>query len=165
MQAALSDYGAPHRKRKLADGEEWWTYDVGAGRSYTLVFDRQGVVADVIYNENGPRNGLTALALLPPAFAPDASVEWILRHYPLGVIPKQVAFGRHGSPNRKVQLPNGQEGWVYDVGPFPWQSAQGQRTYTLVFDRQGVVVDVIYNEKGPRNGLTALSLQGGERAG
>ena len=163
MQAALSDYGAPHRKLKLADGEEWWAYDVGAGRSYTLVFDRRGVVANVVYNENGPRNGLTALALLPPAFAPDASIAWILRHYPLGVVPRQVALERHGSPDRKIELANGHEGWVYDVGGFPWQSNYAPRTYTLVFDRQGVVVDVIYNAHDPRNGLTARSLQGNTR--
>src|SRR5574340_455496 len=46
MQAALSEHGAPSRKLKRATGQEWWVYDVGAGRTYTLVFDRQGIVAD-----------------------------------------------------------------------------------------------------------------------
>jgi hypothetical protein len=32
-------------------------------------------------------------------------------------------------------------------------------TYTLVFDDKGVVVDVLYNEQGPHDGLTALQAQ------
>lgn len=33
------------------------------------------------------------------------------------------------------------------------------RTYTLVFDDKGVVIDVIYNEKGRHDGLTVLQVQ------
>lgn len=120
---------------------------------------------------------------MPPTFAADASVERILGAYPLGVITRQAAFSHHGAPHRKVKLANGEEGWVYDVGGLPsmvpyvspngrkqsvteTQAIHAARTYTLVFGSRGVVVDVLYNESGPRNGLTALSLQsrkGGER--
>jgi hypothetical protein len=35
----------------------------------------------------------------------------------------------------------------------------GISTYTLVFDGRGLVVDVLYNEEGRHDGLSALSLQ------
>lgn len=119
---------------------------------------------------------------MPPAFTPGASVERTLRAYPLGVITRQAAFSHHGAPHRKVKLANGQEGWVYDVGGLPsmvpyvspngrkqtvkeTQAVHAVRSYTLVFDSQGVVADVLYNENGPHNGLTALSLQSGKAGG
>ena len=35
----------------------------------------------------------------------------------------------------------------------------GLHTYTLEFNEKGMVSDVLYNEKGRHNGLTALQLQ------
>ncbi len=113
---------------------------------------------------------------MPPAFAPTAPVEQTLRAYPLGVITKQAAFSHHGKAHRELKLPNGLTGWVYDVGGLPKAVTYGSpvgkqqpvteremrhqaRSYTLVFDNRGVVVDVLYNEKGPHDGLTALSQQ------
>lgn len=113
---------------------------------------------------------------MPPVFTPTSPVEQTLRAYPLGVITKQAAFSHHGKEHRKIKLPNGLEGWVYDVGGLPKSASYGSpegkkqtfteaeirhqvRSYTLVFDNRGVVIDVLYNEKGPHDGLTALSRQ------
>lgn len=113
---------------------------------------------------------------MPPTFAPNTSIEQTLRGYPLGVITEQAAFSHHGGPRRKLTLPNGLAGWVYDVGGVPTtvpyvsptgrkqavketEAAHPVRSYTLVFDNRGVVVDVLYNEDGRHDGLTALSLQ------
>jgi hypothetical protein len=113
---------------------------------------------------------------MPPVFTPAAPIEQTLRAYPLGVITKQAAFSHHGTAHREITLPDGLEGWVYDVGGVPkavtYVSPGGKqqtvretprsheaRSYTLVFDNRGVVVDVLYNETGPHDGLTALSLQ------
>lgn len=113
---------------------------------------------------------------MPPTFAAAASVEQTLRAYPLGIVTKQAAFSHHGTAHREVKLPNGLEGWVYDVGGLPkaetYSSPAGKkqtvveketsheaRSYTLVFDTRGVVIDVLYNEPGRQDGLTALSEQ------
>lgn len=113
---------------------------------------------------------------MPPNFTSGASVEQTLHAYPLGVVTRQAAFSHHGTAHREIKLPNGLEGWVYDVGGVPkdvsYIGPKGKRqtvreapvshearSYTLVFDNRGVVVDVLYNESGPHDGLTALSLQ------
>lgn len=91
---------------------------------------------------------------MPPTFNTRIEPREALTSYPLGVITKVAAFSHHGKENRSVKLPNGYEGKVYQVG-----SGTGLRTYTLVFNDKGVVTDVLYNEKGRHNGLTALQLQ------
>ena len=91
---------------------------------------------------------------MPPDFSTKTDREEALRQYPLGVITKQAAFSHHGQAIRTVTLPNGNEGWVYQVG-----EGSGLRTYTLAFNEKGIVTDVLYNEKGRHNGLTALQLQ------
>lgn len=91
---------------------------------------------------------------MPPTFDTRTDPGEALTGYPLGVITKVAAFSHHGKEHRSVKLPNGYEGKVYQVG-----SGTGLRTYTLVFDDKGVVTDVLYNEKGRHNGLTALQLQ------
>lgn len=112
---------------------------------------------------------------MPPDFSVSADPEKVLRDYPLGVITKDDAFVHHGKAVRTITLPNGEEGWVYEVGgthPETYRSPTGQkqtveesgpgyglRTYTLEFDNRGVVIDVLYNENGRHNGLTALQLQ------
>lgn len=112
---------------------------------------------------------------MPPDFTIDASPRAILEKYPLGVIPKQAAFVHHGKAVKTVTLPNGHEGWVYEVGGQREKAYTdptgekrtvresergfGWRTYTLVFDEKGVVVDVLYNEEGRHDGLSALQVQ------
>ncbi len=112
---------------------------------------------------------------MPPEFNIDVSPRTVLEKYPLGVIPKQAAFVHHGKAVKTVTLPNGHEGWVYEVGGQREKTykdptgeertvreserAFGWRTYTLVFDDKGLVVDVLYNEEGRHDGLTALQVQ------
>lgn len=91
---------------------------------------------------------------MPPVFSATADPEDTLRQYPLGVILNVAAFSHHGPAHRKVKLPNGNEGWVYQVG-----EGAGLSTYTLELDVKGMVIDVLYNETGHRNGLTALQVQ------
>jgi hypothetical protein len=122
----------------------------------------------------------TALAgqqSMPPSFSEQNEPETVLRAYPLGVTTKQAAFSHHGKAVRTLILPNGKEGWVYEVGgkqaktyQHPTQEKKkhtvhetepgnGVRNYTLVFDDRGVVIDVLYNEQGRHDGLTALQVQ------
>ena len=112
---------------------------------------------------------------MPPSFTDEVAPEAVLRTYPLGVITKQAAFSHHGKAVRTSVLPNGKEGWVYEVGGKQAQTYQhptkekhtvyetgpsyGVRSYTLEFDDKGVVIDVLYNEQGRHDGLTALQVQ------
>ncbi len=108
--------------------------------------------------------GVTGLALLgpamaqmamPPTFDLNADPKTVLGSYPLGVIAQQAAFSHHGGAHRTITLPNGRTGWLYNVGEREWH-----RSYTLVFDRQQTVSDVLYYDHGRRGGgLSALVLQ------
>jgi hypothetical protein len=91
---------------------------------------------------------------MPPMFDARTDTERALTDYPLAVITREAAFAHHGKAHREVGLPNGLTGWVYQVG-----EGTGLRTYTLVFDARQKVIDVLYNERGRHNGLTALALQ------
>ena len=53
---------------------------------------------------------------MPPSFTAEVEPDTVLRGYPLGVITKQTAFIHHGKATRTLILPNGKEGWVYEVG-------------------------------------------------
>lgn len=112
---------------------------------------------------------------MPPVFNANTDPEAALRDYPLGVIPKQAAFSRHGPPHKRVTLANGEEGWVYEI---PHQRMSKRYTlpsgtrvnvqelpanvsmhvYTLEFC-DGVVKDVIYKGDGPGTGVTATEMQ------
>lgn len=112
---------------------------------------------------------------MPPSFSGQMAPEVTLRIYPLGVISKQAAFSHHGKAIRTLVLPNGKEGWVYEVGVKQARTYQkplnGKQTvyeagpdnrasaYTLVFDNKDKVIDVLYNENGRHDGLTALQEQ------
>ncbi|MDP1645367.1 MAG: hypothetical protein Q8L71_07670 [Thiobacillus sp.] len=112
---------------------------------------------------------------MPPSFTEQVEPETVLRAYPLGVITKQAAFSHHGKAVRTLILPNGKEGWVYQVGGkqartyrhptsekhtvYETGPGNGVRAYTLVFEDKGVVSDVLYNEKGRHDGLTSLQIQ------
>ncbi|ODU32338.1 MAG: hypothetical protein ABS93_00475 [Thiobacillus sp. SCN 62-729] len=114
---------------------------------------------------------------MPPSFTDEVAPAVVLRTYPLGVITKQAAFSHHGKAIHTLILPNGKEGWVYEVGDkqaktyqhptkekqkhtvYETEPGNGMRTYTLEFDDKGVVIDVLYNEQGRHDGLTALQVQ------
>ncbi|MBZ0105468.1 MAG: hypothetical protein K8H84_07525 [Sulfuricella denitrificans] len=112
---------------------------------------------------------------MPPGFTPEAGPETVLAAYPLGTITKQAAFSHHGKAVRTLILPNGKEGWVYEVGVkqartyvkpagekqtvYETGPGNGVRTFTLVFDDKGLVIDVLYNEQGRHDGITALQVQ------
>ena len=118
---------------------------------------------------------LAATLAMPPKFTGQADPEMVLRAYPLGTITKQAAFSHHGKAPRTLTLPNGKEGWVYEAGGkqaltyvnpagekqtvYETGPGNGVRTFTLVFDDKGVVIDVLYNEQGRHDGLTALQEQ------
>ena len=92
---------------------------------------------------------------MPPTFSLSAEPEEVLRAYPLGVITEQAAFSHHGGPHREITLPNGDTGWLYNVGKNEWH-----RSYTLVFDGRRRVSDVLYYDHGKRGrGLSALLIQ------
>ena len=112
----------------------------------------------------------------PPMFTAGVVPTEILAHYPLRVITKEGAFVHHGQAEEAVELPNGNTGWVYVVGERRMKHTYsepsgnketvtehhkdyGMATYTLEFGKQGKVIDVIYNERGRHNGLTALGVQ------
>lgn len=105
---------------------------------------------------------------MPPRFKLDATPQDVLSIYPLGVIDKQAAFSHHGGTHRKVTLPNGMEGWLYHVGEQQWH-----RSYTLVFDINNKVSDILYYDHGKNReyGLSAMQIQsldmivGGTRLG
>ena len=117
---------------------------------------------------------------MPPTFTEQVAPEKILRTYPLGSITKQAALVHHGKAIRTLTLPNGKEGWVYEAGikqartylhptkekETVYETVPDDRksTYTLVFDDKGVVIDVLYNEQGRHDGLTALQEQRKARA-
>lgn len=119
--------------------------------------------------------GLAGPLPMPPSFTEQTDPETVLRAYPLGRLTKLAVFSHHGKAIRSLVLPNGKQGWVYEVGgkqartyEQPTRSQQtvyervpgrSVRTYTLEFDDKGVVIDVLYNEQGPHDGLTALQLQ------
>jgi len=93
---------------------------------------------------------------MPPAFNLTMDAQAALGFYPLGVIDKQAAFSHHGKAHRFVTLPNGKEGWIYE---YHLDRNLGHRTFTLVFGEKGMVIDVLYNEPGPFDGLSALQVQ------
>ena len=113
---------------------------------------------------------------VPPRFTAETERMEVLETYPLGVITQQAAFSHHGKADFEVELPNGLEGWVYEVGRTKEKAAyrqpggeertvtetrhdRGTRLYTLVFGPGGKVIDVLYNEHGRHDGLTALQVQ------
>ena len=59
---------------------------------------------------------LAGQQIMPPSFSEQNEPEMVLRAYPLGVTTKQAAFSHHGKALRTLILPNGKEGWVYEVG-------------------------------------------------
>ena len=93
---------------------------------------------------------------MPPSFNLNSNPVDVLNNYPLGKLSRDVTFSHHGKEHLSVTLPNGLLGLVYNVG-----KAETHRTYTLMLDRNNIVIDVIYFDHGiyEKTGLSALSLQ------
>ncbi len=113
---------------------------------------------------------------MPPVFDLERDGEVVVREYPLGVITALAAHSHHGHPDHKITLPNGLEGWVYElyggqelrkyIGPDGTKHRVKEATqsfpissFVLVFDTQRKVVDVLYDSKRPKSGLSALQVQ------
>src|SRR3569833_1132953 len=112
---------------------------------------------------------------MPPSFTVQSDTETVLRAYTLGLITSQAANSHHGKAIHTVILPNGKEGWVYEVGikdartyehptkqkhtVYETEPGNGVRSYTLEFVSKGVVIDELYYEQGRQDGLTALQVQ------
>lgn len=117
---------------------------------------------------------------IPPKFTLEASPEKVLKAYPLGSINKMAAFSHHGKALKTVTLVNGLTGWVYEVhrggNMETFEKPTGEevttmdtydhppaRTYTLVFDESGEVVDVLYRDIQHGNTDSALLVQREEK--
>lgn len=113
---------------------------------------------------------------MPPKFALDASPGEVLSGYPLGVLPTMAIYAHHGQPDHKITLPNGLQGWVYEVhgaGEVVRYGTKGgdesvvvemhqgmpQMSYTLVFSAAGKVVDVLYDNPHGQPSASALRTQ------
>lgn len=100
---------------------------------------------------------------MPPRFTLDAEPESVLAAYPLNMIDKMAAFSYRGKADQTVGLVNGLTGWVYEAhrggNPKTFEKPGGEevttmetyghpttRTYTLVFDSSGKVIDVLYRD-------------------
>lgn len=93
---------------------------------------------------------------MPGRFHLDADPKRVLSEYPLGMLDKQATLIHQGPADRALTLPNGKEAWLYDAG-----GKDLHRTYTVVFDNQGTVTDVLFYDHGRhyKFGLSALLLQ------
>lgn len=113
---------------------------------------------------------------MPPVFNSEREADSVLREYPLGIITKLAAYSHHGHPDHKITLPNGLEGWIYEI-----YAEQQSREYVLpdrtkhqvkeavrsfpilsfvlVFDDHRKVIDVLVDSKHPKSGLSALQVQ------
>ena len=102
----------------------------------------------------------------PPWPASRASPEW----------PPYCPLTHQGEVDHKIDLPNGLEGWVYEVYGgrelHTYVVPSGDKrtvreidpesprwAYTLVFGKDGTVIDVLYDSKHPRLGLSAVQMQ------
>jgi hypothetical protein len=92
---------------------------------------------------------------MPPVFSFSHEPEEVLTEYPLGMINKQEAFAHHGSPVRKLLLPNGNHAWLYSTG----EEAGIPEIYILQFSDGGKVIDVMHKSLHYENGHTALQYQ------
>lgn len=77
-----------------------------------------------------------------------------LSSFPLDSSTKETVMQENGPPKNIMTLPSGNEGWIYEFG-----ENYGKKTYTVEFTKEGKVVDVMYNDRGPYNGLTAKKIQ------
>ncbi|MFH1984159.1 MAG: hypothetical protein ABIL58_20150 [Pseudomonadota bacterium] len=76
-----------------------------------------------------------------------------LKTFPLGQITEKEMIMKAGPPNRTIEI-DGKKAFVYDLG-----EVMGARSFTYIFEN-GVVDDVLYNDMGQYNGITAKQYQG-----
>ena len=92
-----------------------------------------------------PAGGLKATIFTsPPTY---------LKEFPLDTISEADMLARVGPPDKVVDAA-GKKRLVYQMG-----NHYGQRTFSYELTG-GMVTDVIYNDNGPYNGLSARNLQG-----
>lgn len=77
-----------------------------------------------------------------------------LKTFPLDSATKADVLAANGPPVRMMTLPNNNEAWIYEYG-----EGFGLKTYTVEFEKDGRVIDILYNDRGPMNGTTARKLQ------
>lgn len=75
-----------------------------------------------------------------------------LAEFPVGTTEAEV-MAKYGIPKRTMDGPESAKMWVYERG-----QDYGLRTFTFII-REGSVVDVLYNDQGPYNGLTATKVK------
>jgi hypothetical protein len=75
-----------------------------------------------------------------------------LENFPLGLVTENEMISESGPPDRTADI-GGKKAYVYELG-----EGYGKRTYTYIVDN-GVIADVLYNDQGPYNGITARSRQ------
>ena len=75
-----------------------------------------------------------------------------LQHFPVGQVTEAQMIQKAGPPTRYAEI-QGHRAMVYEVG-----RGYGLRTFTYILD-DGKVADVLYNDNGPYNGLTASTEQ------
>lgn len=99
---------------------------------------------------------LLLLAFVTPVFALKPFSIWkspkkYLRNFPLGTDQAKI-YETLGTPKRTMDFGN-KKIWVYEYG-----KGYGLRTLSIEF-KQKIVIDVLYNDKGPYNGMRATQLQ------
>jgi len=96
---------------------------------------------------------------MPPGLNLGAEPQIVLAGYPIGRLAADTARLHYGGPHKTFSLINGLQGWLYNVGTKEWH-----RSYTLVVDSRGVVVDVLYYDHSTSDdGLSALQVQSREQ--
>lgn len=75
-----------------------------------------------------------------------------LKAFPLDTISETEMISKAGPPTSIITI-GGKQVFVYKVG-----QNFGERTFTYFFEN-GVITDVLYNDNGPYNGMTARKLQ------
>lgn len=73
--------------------------------------------------------------------------------FPLGTVSETELISKVGPPDKTIEI-GGRRALAYQLG-----EGYGIRTYTYIFEGD-VVVDVLYNDSGPYNGITAKGRQG-----
>lgn len=76
-----------------------------------------------------------------------------LKKFPLDMATKEEIVASNGLPKRIIKLSNENDAWIYEFG-----NGDGLTTYTVMFSGRKVL-DIIYNDRGPYNGITVRSLQ------
>lgn len=74
--------------------------------------------------------------------------------FPLGTVSEAAVIEKFGPPSREIEI-DGKKAFAYELGE---KNSFLHRTFTYTFV-DGVVVDVLYNDSGPYNGISAQKRQ------